>query len=629
MMRDKEVRIMSGRVFQRVAGLLVLASFVLGACGTTGGAPVETVVITEIVEGTPVVQVVTATPGEAAAAAQWLPRKETLQLMCCGGTFGGDGYYADAASMNPIGPSQVEFQWFVFEPLAFYNGLGGKEVLWLAESYEYSADYAQLTIKIRPGVEWSDGVPFTAADVAYTLTTLRDNAPALQNSTDVSKAVKDVEVVDDLTAVITFNQPEPRFFADILTYHYMMGIAIVPEHIYTDVEDIASFTNLDLAKGWPVGTSAYRVSESSPERKVFDLDKNWWAARTGFHELPQVPRIMIYPQSAEEKMLQLLVMDELDGLTGRTPTMIAQALEQNPKLSTYSGRKMPYGQLDFWPFGLSFNTSVPPFDNPDVRWALSYAINREQMIDVAYLGEGMVSAWNMPPFPGLEKYKAAIADLFVEYPTTEFDLAKSAELMEKAGYTKGSDGFWKNAQGEPLKFTIITFSWALDVTVPMVQQLRNAGFDADYSQNPEGYSMIMQGTADAYVFGHGASVTEPYAAMRMYHSRYSAPTGEMAAFSYRWSNAEYDALVDKMATLYPSPDDPEVIETLGGAMRIWLEALPDIPLVQNYHRNPHNETYWVNWPSEADGDVNDAWWHRTALLWVYELERSPENPPDS
>jgi peptide/nickel transport system substrate-binding protein len=302
--------------------------------------------------------------------------------------------------------------------------------------------------------------------------------------------------------------------------------------------------------------------------------------------------------------------------------MIAKAMEQNPYVSSYSGRDLPYGNLDYWPFGLSFNCSEPPFDNKDVRWAISYAINRQEMVDVAYQGGGMISAWNLPPYAKLETYKAAIADLFEKYPTTEFNLEKSAERMRMAGYTMGDDGFWQDAEGNTLSFTVITFSWALADTIPMVQQLREAGFDADYSQNPEGYTMMMQGTADAYLFGHGASIEDPYATMRMYQSRYSAPTGEMATFAYRWTNEEYDAIVDEMATVHP--DDPRTIELLHDGMEIWLEDLPDIPLVQNYHRNPHNETYWVNWPSVEDSDVNDAWWHTTALLWVYQMEKAQE-----
>ena len=63
-----------------------------------------------------------------------------------------------------------------------------------------------------------------------------------------------------------------------------------------------------------------------------------------------------------------------------------------------------------------------------------------------------------------------------------------------------------------------------------------------------------------------------------------------------------------------SPDDPQLVELFRAAMDIWLRELPAIPLVQWYHRIPHNETYWVGWPSEENPYANSAFWHKTLLL---------------
>ena len=65
----------------------------------------------------------------------------------------------------------------LYEPLAFYSAFGDKEYMWLAESYEYSDDFKKLTIKVRPGIKWSDGVDFTADDVTFTLNACKDTAP--------------------------------------------------------------------------------------------------------------------------------------------------------------------------------------------------------------------------------------------------------------------------------------------------------------------------------------------------------------------------------------------------------------------------------------------------------------------
>src|SRR5262245_35611038 len=103
--------------------------------------------------------------------------------------------------------------------------------MWLAESYEFTSDFKRLTIKIRPGIAWSDGVPFTSEDVAYTLNTLRDLKPKMRWDIDVQQAVNKAAALDTDTVVIDFKIPTPRFFF-FMTYKYDIGVYIVPKHIF-------------------------------------------------------------------------------------------------------------------------------------------------------------------------------------------------------------------------------------------------------------------------------------------------------------------------------------------------------------------------------------------------------------
>ena len=111
---------------------------------------------------------------------------------------------------------------------------------------------------------------------------------------------------------------------------------------------------------------------------------------------------------------------------------------------------------------------------------------------------------------------------------------------------------------------------------------------------------------------------DPYFTLRLYHGRYVQPTGTFAEYFWRWSNPEFDTLVDAMGST--APDDPELTGLFRKAMDIWLSELPSIPIVQWYHRIPHNETYWTNWPTAQDPYINSAYWHRTWLLVLLELE---------
>ena len=123
---------------------------------------------------------------------------------------------------------------------------------------------------------------------------------------------------------------------------------------------------------------------------------------------------------------------------------------------------------------------------------------------------------------------------------------------------------------------------------------------------------MAQGTARAFMMGSVGSIRDPYFTLNFFHSRYVQPTGTHSERYWRWRNAEFDQLVDRMGRT--PPDDPKLVELFRAAMDIWLRELPAIPLVQWYHRIPHNQTYWTNWPSEENPYINSAYWHKTWLL---------------
>jgi ABC-type transport system substrate-binding protein len=94
----------------------------------------------------------------------------------------------------------------VFEALFYTNLNTGELIPWQAESYEYNDDFTSITVKLRQGVEWSDGQPFTCNDVKFTLEMLRDNAPDLSYSFVYQDWLTGVDCVDELTAVINLNR---------------------------------------------------------------------------------------------------------------------------------------------------------------------------------------------------------------------------------------------------------------------------------------------------------------------------------------------------------------------------------------------------------------------------------------
>jgi peptide/nickel transport system substrate-binding protein len=408
----------------------------------------------------------------------------------------------------------------------------------------------------------------------------------------------------------------PRFMASYFTFHQDVGVQIVPQHIFKD-QDATKFTNFDLAKGWPVVTGPYTMVYSDPQQKIWDRRDTWWGAKTGFSPLPAPLRMIFLPGYDEAKQVEMLINNEVDVTLSMQLGNIKAAMDRNPKVQSWSGNQPPYGYEDWWPTGLGFNDSKAPFNDPDIRHAINNTMNRAEIVKIGYQGAGEATLVPYPGFPALQVYTKTISDLFLKYPVDDFNLAKSATMMTSKGYAKDQAGFWAKG-GTRLSIVVISFPVEQDVTPVIVQQLRKGGFDASFKMPSNFGDLIYNGDADAYVFGHGGSVADPYFTMRLYESQFSAPTGQPAGQPYRWSNPDFDKLVDQMGTV--APDDPQLVTLFHSAMEIWLRELPDIPLVQFYHRNPVNTMYWTNWPNATNPYINSANWHRTFELVMLNLK---------
>jgi peptide/nickel transport system substrate-binding protein len=553
----------------------------------------------------------------AAAQAAAPPRNRTMILVWSGSR---EGRWVDYDLWNPysIGSNHQNGPNLIYEPLAYYSAFADKTHMWLAESYEFSPDFRRLTIKTRPGITWSDGVPFSAEDVAYTLTSLRDLGPKVRWGVDVNQAVATATATDPNTVVVEFKIPSPRFFF-FMTYKYDIGVYIVPKHIF-EGQDWTSFKHFDSAKGWPVTTGPWKVAIASPQQKVFDRRESWWAADKKLAPMPMVERNIWLPFAGEQQTAQAMITNQIDAGTGMQPATFPTMIRQNPKVTTHAGQKAPYGYVDWWPISLYVNNERPPFNDKDVRWALSHYIDREQLIDVAYLGASSVSPLPMPDYPALKPYKDSIKDLLAKHDTLAFDPKKGDALLSAKGFKKNAEGVWADAEGKILTLDIIGFGASGAGMGPVLaEMLKRNGVAASMALPPDFDDRFQKGQYTGAIYGHGGSVNEPYNTLRLYQgASVAVPGGHQVNFA-RWKNAEYDKLVDEMFAVAPT-DQAKLTGIFRRAMEIWLPELPDIQLVQNYHRIPMNTTYWKNWPTADNAYVNGAHWHLTFPMVLWNLQ---------
>ena len=547
------------------------------------------------------------------AQAAEIPRNRTMILI---GINSRDGRWVDYELWNPyaIGANHQNGPNLIYEPLAYYSAFADKWYMWLAESYQFTPDFKQLTIKTRQGITWSDGTPFSAEDVAFTMNSLRDLGPKVKWGVDVNQALDEATATDPNTVVLKFKIPSPRFFF-FASYKYDIGIYIVPKHIFQG-QDWTSFKAFDLAKGWPVTTGPWKVTASSLQQKVFDRRDTWWAADQKLAPMPQILRNIWLPSVGEQETAQAQITNGSDFGGPLQPATFPTVIRQNPKVTSYSGQKPPWGYVDWWPISLYVNNEVKPFDDKDVRWAISHYIDRQQVIEVAYLGAETVSTLPMPPYKPLLPYFDAVKHLLAKYNTIEFNPKKGDALLEGKGFKK-KDGMWEMPDGKPFTLDMIGFGASGPAMGPVLSQmLKRHGVTASMNLPPDFDNRFQKGQFTGSIYGHGGSIHEPYDTLRLYQSQSIAVPGAHAANFSRWKNPEYDKIVDEV--YITDPDNvAKLKELFHAAMEIWLPDLPDIQLVQNYHRIPLNTTNWTNWPTDDNAYVNDASWHLTynIVLW--------------
>jgi len=531
-----------------------------------------------------------------------------------------------AGNFNPFaaGYTHQNGNAILHEPAAFYTAHGDKTYMWLAESYKYNEDATECDVTFRKGIKWSDGTPFTAKDIAFAMTKMKTVAGLARGGTYFNE-LDTAEAVDDTNLKVKLKQTDWRLFFKSLTFRFDLGdegLFVMPEHIWKDVpdEEIATFMNYDQAKKWPVVTGPYGVSDATDQYTYYDLWPTWWAVETGFvKEYPAPWRIRQEAFTNDTLAAQKLINKEIDHPLDMRPMVVSSLLIQADHVSTWTGRKPPFGYMDWWPISIQFCTEKPPFDNPKVRWAIAYAIDQQKVVDVGWAGAGMVANGPFPGFPKLVGYMDGIKDITDKYNVLEFNLEKSAALMTEAGFTKNKDGFWADKDGvvpdSNLYAGVPLFG---DIAPVVAEMLRTGGFACEHKAPPDVWAAKVDGRASMFLFGHGGATIDPFDTFMLYHSE-PLPMGEQDWSNItRWYNEDFIAVTDEMNKT--AMDDPKMPELFKKGMEIWYEELPDMPLVQWFHRIPVNNWYFENWPTAENPYMNSALWHLTMLSVVLGLK---------
>jgi peptide/nickel transport system substrate-binding protein len=592
--------------------MVVVLTAALAAC-----AP-EAVVVTEEVEVpvevTKVVEVekpveveVEVTPTPEPLGAEELARAETLNI-AIGGRIADPtnlNIYAPGVSRSSTGIHQVIYEYFFYQNLQT-----GEYIPWLAEGYEYNDDFSSITVSLRDGVEWSDGEAFTADDVVFTYDLLAEN-PGMTWSSEVTKWVESVEKIDDLTVTFNLKTANPRYHLNREAFPAVGiwgGVTILPQHVW-EGEDPLTFKSSP-----PVGTGPYTLASATETAMTYERNDDWWGTKV-FGVTPAPKTINFQYVGPETNVALALAADEID-----TPFIgilslgsFQEVARRNPNVGAWYD-EAPYAWLDPCPRPLMVQNATPPWDQKEARWGLSYLIDWQAIVDLAYEGT-TVPSWGIWPFyDGMQPYFDAIEDLLEEYPTATYDPAKAAEIFESLGYEKDADGYWTSAAGRLKVRYVVNADSAeeMKVSAVLADQLEAGGIEVEVQPLSGGvlsdavlrgeYEIKLHSFCPGYIFDN----------LELFHGKYYVPLGEPAPWyernSFRYKNEAFDAVVDEMAGTPPTEVE-EIKDQFYGAMEIWLDDLPVVPGVQAPALVPFSTTYWEGWPS-ADNPWNMpvSWW---------------------
>ena len=199
----------------------------------------------------------------------------------------------------------------------------------------------------------------------------------------------------------------------------------------------------------------YVVKSFSSTELDYKRNDNWWGAKSGAFKLP-APLEIHRPWIGDDATAQqMLVTNDSDIGGATTPEHAVR--DAGAKSEAHALQRSSMGWVDPCPRMLTLNTTIAPWDKKEMRHALSYAMNRRQIVDVVYEGAGgdaAVSNFIFPTYKALEPYRDAAADILA--PLAEYSPDKANQLIESQGYTMGGgSGNYVGPDGTTLALDVV------------------------------------------------------------------------------------------------------------------------------------------------------------------------------
>lgn len=529
---------------------------------------------------------------------------------------------------------------------------------------ESNEDFTEHIVKIRKDIKWSDGEDLNADDVVFTFNMIMSN-PGINQCDYYNSVFESVEKVDDYTVKIKTRESFPRLSLRFGVTIWGNDLRIVPEHIYSKVDDVTNFKDSN-----PVVAGPYTVKSYDPLGKwvLYERRKDWQNSTVGAvtGKMPQ-PKYILFKALGDDTTRQMaMINNEVDILCEVTPEMLEVMTASNDKIACWYD-DFPYATSDDpCSKGIAFQMAKEPYNNPDFRWAIALAMNFDEISESIFNGIGRASAFPIltatnamqelyykPLLPWLEEFELDLGDgtkikpfdpgyaeriaeklraKGYDIPTDKETLIdmfgvgcwkyapEAAEkLLKKAGLEKKSDGWYYKGKPFVINMTYLadTETQAGRGVIAAYDQLVKFGLNCTLSSVSSATWDTNHSTGNFEIAGYwptGGITKDIYSQISGWDADLIVPLGDRGSGQgSRWNNAEATRIIHELAKL--SPEDERSYELALEFMKVAIRDLPFIGFHSGIKFVPTNSTYWTNYPCAAN-PYNGPWWWWSCFKYI-------------